>query len=155
MAWTLGTKLQAVRLSRWFPYLNLRERIEENIKDSGLERHFTLLGFRSDVAQILPLFDAFCMPSLYEGFCGALLEAQCAGLPCLATDSLPEEIFGENCTPFSLNDPTAWSEELNRIAAAKLSKRRDQILIKKYANPDLARRLTHFYQQQSPTLQRG
>ena len=50
------------------------------------------LGAREDVPDLLlGVFDAFVFPSLSEGFSIALLEAQAAGLPVIASDRIPRE----------------------------------------------------------------
>jgi len=51
-----------------------------------------LVGARSDVPDLLHAFDVFVMPSIYEGFGLALVEAMAAGVPVVASavDSLPE-----------------------------------------------------------------
>lgn len=53
----------------------------------GLSDRVTLLGFRTDVAEILPAVDIFAMTSYYEGLPIALLEAMRASLPCVVTDA--------------------------------------------------------------------
>lgn len=51
-----------------------------------------LLGAREDVPALLQAMDAFALPTRYEGFGIALLEAQAAGLPCFAPDgAVPRE----------------------------------------------------------------
>jgi glycosyltransferase involved in cell wall biosynthesis len=44
-----------------------------------------LLGRRADVPDVLASLDVFAFPSLYEGLCLAVIEAQAAGVPVVAT----------------------------------------------------------------------
>ena len=46
------------------------------------------LGRRNDVDALLSAADVFVLPSLFEGFPIAMIEAQCAGLACLAADTI-------------------------------------------------------------------
>jgi glycosyltransferase involved in cell wall biosynthesis len=63
----------------------LRNDLEGKIKALGMQDYFILLGFRQDVHELLPLFDVFCLPSLYEGLPNVVLEAMACGLPVVAT----------------------------------------------------------------------
>ncbi|GEL13707.1 cps2J protein [Lapidilactobacillus concavus DSM 17758] len=51
--------------------------------------HF--VGVTDDVADYLSAMDVFVFPSLHEGLGISLIEAQCAGLPCIASDAVPVE----------------------------------------------------------------
>jgi glycosyltransferase involved in cell wall biosynthesis len=62
-----------------------RSDIEARIRALNLETHFSLLGFRSDVVNLLRSSDLFVLPSLGEGFSLAIVEALAAGLPVVAT----------------------------------------------------------------------
>lgn len=61
-------------------------------RETGLEQQIHLLGFRSDVPDILAAADIFVMPSLSEGLPLALVEAMAASLPVIASDvgGIPE-----------------------------------------------------------------
>lgn len=62
-----------------------QSRIEEIVRDNGLEKSVTLLGHRSDLPDLLAAADLFVLPSLFEGLSLALLEAMAVGLPVVAT----------------------------------------------------------------------
>lgn len=49
-------------------------------------------GLQANVASYLSAMDVFLLPSHFEGFCISLLEAQANGLPCLASDVIPDEV---------------------------------------------------------------
>jgi glycosyltransferase involved in cell wall biosynthesis len=53
----------------------LRDPLERQIKDLGLERHVYLTGFRSDALGLMKAFDLFAMSSVTEGLGSAVLEA--------------------------------------------------------------------------------
>lgn len=63
----------------------LRKDLENQVKESQLEKYFLFLGFRSDVHELLRTFDLFVLPSLYEGLPNVILEAMATGLPVVAT----------------------------------------------------------------------
>ncbi|HEU4421113.1 MAG TPA: glycosyltransferase [Pilimelia sp.] len=60
----------------------------------GIAERFRLLGYREDVAELLPALDVFAMASRYEGLPCALVEAIAAGVPVVATavNSVPDLI---------------------------------------------------------------
>ncbi len=69
----------------------LREEIEQKIKDYGLGNVVTLTGVRSDVNRLMMGMDLFLFPSLYEGLGIVMIEAQATGCPCIASDGVPKE----------------------------------------------------------------
>jgi glycosyltransferase involved in cell wall biosynthesis len=61
----------------------LRADLERQAAPLGDRVLFT--GARDDVPDLLASFDVFAFPSLYEGLCLAVIEAQAAGVPVVAT----------------------------------------------------------------------
>ena len=96
-------------------------RLRDRIRTRGVENHVRLLGYRSDVPDLLAAADVYVMPSLSEGLPMAMIEAMLAGRPVLASDvgGIPELIpsaeFGVLVPP---GDPTALKDALIRLAAA-------------------------------------
>lgn len=68
----------------------LTKKIEEKVKLLGLENKVKFLGQRSDVYKLYQAMDCFVFPSLYEGLGMVLIEAQCSGLPCVASSEVPK-----------------------------------------------------------------
>ena len=61
----------------------LRGELEELARPLG--DRFELLGERGDVPDLLASFEVFAFPSRFEGLCLAVIEAQAAGVPVVAT----------------------------------------------------------------------
>lgn len=70
----------------------LVEEIKAYAKKLGVYQNILFLGYRKDVANIMQAFDAFVLPSLYEGFPIVQIEAQANGLHCFSSrDVIPGE----------------------------------------------------------------
>lgn len=69
--------------------------VRKHITEKQLEDTVSLLGVRKDVDQLMKSADAFLLPSKFEGMPLTLIEAQAAGLPCVAADRFSHEVdFG-------------------------------------------------------------
>jgi glycosyltransferase involved in cell wall biosynthesis len=68
-----------------------RPRLEGEIAARGLGHSCLLLGFRTDVPRLMVAADVFVLPSRYEGLPLALIHAQAAGLPIVASDVITRE----------------------------------------------------------------
>ena len=68
----------------------LMNEIQEKVNNLGLKDSVIFLGQRNDVNELYQAMDVFALPSLYEGLGMVLIEAQCAGLPCVASTEVPK-----------------------------------------------------------------
>ena len=71
---------------------NLRASVQEFLRNRNLDRHAYLAGFREDIPEFLRGIDFLVMPSNWEGFGYAAVEAMAAGKAVVAShvSSLPE-----------------------------------------------------------------
>jgi glycosyltransferase involved in cell wall biosynthesis len=71
--------------------------LKQRAQELGAGGRVRFLGWREDVAQIMPLFDVFVLPSLNEGMGRVLVEAMAAGRPVVAsrTGGIPDLVRHE------------------------------------------------------------
>ena len=71
-----------------------RAECEALIEQRGLEKVVKLLGWRTDVVDLLHAMDLFLLTSRFEGLPRAVLQAMAAGIPVVATavDGTPEVV---------------------------------------------------------------
>lgn len=67
-----------------------RGAIEKVVHEESLDGFVLLPGKTDKVADFLSAMDVFVLPSLHEGFGNVLIEAQCNGLNCIASDTVPK-----------------------------------------------------------------
>jgi len=92
-----------------------RLQLEREAVAQGIEDRITFLGEcpRDDVYAALHEFDLFVMPSLWEGFCNAVVEAMVAGLPVMCSDiSTLREVVGDAAHYADPNDPADMARAL-------------------------------------------
>lgn len=75
----------------------LRDPLDRQIHDLGLDRHVVLTGFRGDVLGLVKSLDVFVMSSITEGLGSAILEAMACRRPVVATRAggIPEAVDHE------------------------------------------------------------
>ena len=83
--------------------------VDKFISANQMESYVFRSPFRTDVADILPLMDVYCLPSLWEGLSIGLLEAMATGCAIIATptDGTQEVIKNKQnglIVPFSSPD---------------------------------------------------
>lgn len=120
------------------------------VDERGLTDRVKFLGQRSDVNRLYQAFDAFVLPSLYEGLGLVGVEAQVAGLPCLFSDAITREVdvTGESCF-LPIDHSKAWIEALSCLVPRKRAER-SKLSLKKFDSYDIYKQsliLTEKYQQ--------
>jgi len=112
--------------------------------DNNLEENVIFLGSVNSTRQYLCAADLFLLPSIREGVPITILEAQCAGLPCLMSDTVSTEVvFTENVNLLPL-DTDVW---INAAAAFNPRVRSETVITppNRYDISQEAERLYCFY----------
>lgn len=95
----------------------LRSQTEHRAEELGIGSKVKFLGVRDDMNRLYQAMDAFVLPSRFEGLGIVYVEAQCAGLPCLASaDVVPQAAKVTDLLDFVPLEDTAyqWAERLRR-----------------------------------------
>jgi Glycosyltransferase len=95
----------------------LESEIRQRVQDYGLTESVIFLGKRTDVPQLLQAMDTFLMPSRFEGLGLVLIEAQAAGLQCLASQGVPIEAQITPNLKFLDDEVSDWVQQVCHIAS--------------------------------------
>lgn len=93
---------------------DLQDSIRTKVDKLGLKDKVIFAGLQNNVNDWLSAFDFFLMPSLWEGFPVSVVEAQCAGLPCVISDVIDKDADITGKVSFiSLKQPdTIWADKI-------------------------------------------
>lgn len=70
---------------------SMEQQMKDRINRYGMDHKMSWLGRREDILQFYNAFDAFLLPSLYEGFPVVGVESQAAGLPVFFSSAVTDE----------------------------------------------------------------
>jgi glycosyltransferase involved in cell wall biosynthesis len=92
--------------------------VQAQVKAAGMEDSVRFLGLRGDVPGLLQAMDLFLLPSQFEGLPLVLVEAQAAGLPCLASSIVTDEVRLTGLLEFLdlADEPTVWAARAIEMA---------------------------------------
>lgn len=123
-------------------------KVKQLVNDEGLADCVSMLGLRNDVAELLHAADMYVLPSLYEGFPVALIEAQATGIPCLYSNTITASAkILPNCKQIPIfNGPDVWASALSDNAIWKREERGNSTIIEAgYSIKDVAVSLAQVY----------
>jgi glycosyltransferase involved in cell wall biosynthesis len=126
-----------------------RPALERQIATTGVNA--LLMGIRGDMWNMLPDYDLFVMPSLYEGCPNAAIEAMAVGLPLLLSDiPVMREVSHGSALFFDPRDPRSFADVMRRIRNGEvdlqaMADRGVEIVRRNYLKADYLKRLNAIY----------
>ncbi len=89
-----------------------RPAVMEAARTSGVDGMMRFLGVRRDVPALLAAMDVFVLPSRFEGAPIVTVEAQAAGVPCIISDRVTDEVVISDATiQLPIDQPRLWARE--------------------------------------------
>ena len=100
------------------------DEVKQRVTNMGVKDRVLFLGMRTDIPDVLQAMDVFTLASLWEGLPVTGIEAQAAGLNCVVSDGVTDEMNAIDMVQYiPLNaSKEVWADAL--LTAAK-KKRRD------------------------------
>ena len=102
-------------------------------------------GVKSNTADYYRAMDAFLLPSLFEGLPVVLVEAQAAGLPCFAADTVDRSAAFTPSVQFLPLQETAWVNALEKADFTRNPNALAETRAAGYDIIDSAKKLQEFY----------
>lgn len=102
------------------------------VQEKELTENVIFAGQRTDVPELLQAMDIFCLPSRFEGFPIALIEAQAAGLPCLVSNLVTDEIIKNEKVIMKELELEVWKQEIFKLDTDNKKQNRNIFLSKEY-----------------------
>jgi glycosyltransferase involved in cell wall biosynthesis len=127
-----------------------RKEQEELAGRLGVRSRVDFLGIRTDIPQLIASSDIYIQASRWEGFCLAVAEAMCGGLPCIAARNTGlQEVVGSAGLYFEPGDPEGLAAAIRELAdnsslRAELSAR-GIAQARKFTLPECYSRYHNFY----------
>lgn len=108
-----------------------KKELEEQAEKLGVGRDVCLLGWQENIEAYLQAMDIFCFPSRFEGLGISAIEAQTAGLPCLLSDTICEEVALTDLVRFLPLDVQTWADCLISSINHEIRENREEEIIER------------------------
>lgn len=114
--------LQQLPNNYWYVIVGKGD-LKGDLKSLDSTGRLRLLGFRTDIVELLHCSDLFVFPSLQEGLPVALMEAMASGLPCVASRIRGNtDLIGDDGHLFDTQDISGCKMAITQILENSISK---------------------------------
>lgn len=124
------------------------EEIKREVLQLGMQERVEFCGVRTDIPDILNVFDAFIFPSFYEGLGVAAIEAQAAGLPCFFSEGVIKDAMITKNTwryPLELGEKEWANRILNALKGVVRYDTQSDIIKAGFDVANIAEEMQEFY----------
>lgn len=105
------------------------QQVKEKVHKFHLDGAVQFWGMRKDVADLYQAMDCFVLPSHFEGLPVVGIEVQAAGLPCIMSTNITEEVKITNLVEFvPLTRPAEWMEKLEKAMGTPRRNMKQEII---------------------------
>lgn len=129
----------------------LEEKLKTQAESLGISSRVHFLGVREDVGSVLSALDVAVLPSRYEGFGLAAVEAQANGVPLIVSSVIDESVrCNENCIslPIDTSDAvTRWRDALLAVRLGSISRQSPSLALNRFDSSVSASTLIRYYVQ--------
>ena len=114
-------------------------KLKKRVKTLQLEKRVLVTGPQKDVKPFLAAADCFCLPSLYDPFPNAVLEALCSALPVVVTNAvgIANALIHANAGLICNKEPVSIAQSLLQVWGEREAMSRNALHLSK--NYDLAK----------------
>lgn len=127
----------------------LRQQMEGLAVRRGVRDKVLFLGVRDDIPDLLTAFDLMLFPSFHEGLPVTIIEAQAAGLPCILSEHITQEVdLGTELIRYArLGDVEEWLTKIRYFAKREFRREIPESTLdaKGYDIRSTAEWMNHFY----------
>jgi glycosyltransferase involved in cell wall biosynthesis len=109
----------------------LRTELESLTRELGISEDIIFAGDKYNVNEYYQMFDLMVLPSRFEGLGIVLVEAQAAGLRCLAADNIPKEVQITNLVKYFPLNIDVWVNEMTKYNCCENRVNMKQIMTNK------------------------
>lgn len=126
----------------------LQEKLRKQIKNLNLKNRVFLLGYRTDIPELLKSSDCFIFPSLHEGLPVAVIEALAVGVPVIASKvrGNMDLILGDNNHfLIPLSDKNGYINALLKLEKSHTHNKYVTSDLNKYSTLNVKKRMEEIY----------
>ena len=126
----------------------LLDSMKQKAKDLKIDKSVLFLGNVSNVNEMYQAMDIFLLPSLFEGLPVVGIEAQAAGLKCIMSDTITNEVaVTDNVKFLNLKKDSLeeWTDEILKNVSYERKNMKEEIINAGYSIEEEAKKLQEIY----------
>lgn len=118
----------------WVGDGDMKPLVDEKLVEYGITDRVCFTGQRKDIPELMHCADLFLFPSYFEGLGIVMIEAQAAGLPCVASNGVPSLANCGGAVYHRLDDsPASWADTVCKILDGECVLKADDTLLSDFS----------------------